>query len=237
MVLNERGSEVRDLIDTTEMYLKSIYELGEDGIVPLRARIADRLGHSGPTVSQTVSRLEHSGLVNVGEDRRMSLTPEGQQIATSIMRKHRLAERLLVDVLGMDWTDAHEEACRWEHVIGDEAADRLVDLLGNPQYDPYGNPIPRSGAQRTEGEQALGVAVLQKPNDESVIATVARFGEVIQSMPQVLGLIHDLGVGVGSVVIATSRYEACTIALADSPDVSELLTEEIARHIFIKNIQ
>ncbi|MDF2808805.1 MAG: dihydrofolate reductase, partial [Cellulosimicrobium sp.] len=105
-----------DLIDTTEMYLKSIYELQEEGIPPLRARIAERLGHSGPTVSQTVARMERDGLVVVGGDRQLELTPLGQQTAVRVMRKHRLAERLLTDVIKLDWEQVHTEACRWEHV-------------------------------------------------------------------------------------------------------------------------
>src|SRR5665647_1175351 len=87
------GPGVTDLIDTTEMYLRTIYELSEEGIVPLRARIAERLGHSGPTVSQTVARMERDGLVVVSGDRHLELTPDGYLKATRVMRKHRLAER------------------------------------------------------------------------------------------------------------------------------------------------
>ncbi|HEY5183101.1 MAG TPA: metal-dependent transcriptional regulator, partial [Dermatophilaceae bacterium] len=87
-----------DLIDTTEMYLRTIFELDEEGIVPLRARIAERLGHSGPTVSQTVARMERDGLLTLAGDRHIQLSVEGRQIATRVMRKHRLAERLLLDV-------------------------------------------------------------------------------------------------------------------------------------------
>ena len=103
---------MNDLIDTTEMYLKSIIELEEQSIVPLRARIAERLDHSGPTVSQTVARMERDGLLHVGNDRHLELTPEGRRIATDVMRKHRLAERLLSDVVGLEWELVHDEACR-----------------------------------------------------------------------------------------------------------------------------
>src|SRR5680860_649161 len=92
---------VTDLIDTTEMYLRTIFELEEEGIVPLRARIAERLGHSGPTVSQTVARMERDGLLSLAGDRHLLLSVEGRQIATRVMRKHRLAERLLLDVIGL----------------------------------------------------------------------------------------------------------------------------------------
>jgi DtxR family Mn-dependent transcriptional regulator len=137
-----RGSAVNDLIDTTEMYLRTIYELEEEGIVPLRARIAERLGQSGPTVSQTVARMSRDGLVIVAGDRHLELTPSGRSRAVSVMRKHRLAERLLIDVIGLEWEHVHAEACRWEHVMSDAVERKLVRLLGDPTVSPYGNPIP-----------------------------------------------------------------------------------------------
>ena len=139
---------MNDLIDTTEMYLRTIYELEEEGIVPLRARIAERLNQSGPTVSQTVARMQRDGLLVVSDDRHLELTEEGREHAISVMRKHRLAERLLLDVIGLDWRDVHVEACRWEHVMSDQVEQRLVELLGHPQLSPYGNPIPGPGPPR-----------------------------------------------------------------------------------------
>ncbi len=133
---------VSDLIDTTEMYLRTIYELVEEGIVPLRARIAERLHQSGPTVSQTVARMERDGLLTVQGDRHLELTDEGMRLATRVMRKHRLAERLLTDVIGLDWELVHAEACRWEHVISETVEKRLMKLLDHPTESPYGNPIP-----------------------------------------------------------------------------------------------
>jgi DtxR family Mn-dependent transcriptional regulator len=133
---------VNELIDTTEMYLRTIYELEEEGIVPLRARIAERLGQSGPTVSQTVARMERDGLVVVAGDRHLELTDAGRARAVAVMRKHRLAERLLVDVIGLEWEHVHIEACRWEHVMSEAVERKLVALLHNPTTSPYGNPIP-----------------------------------------------------------------------------------------------
>jgi DtxR family Mn-dependent transcriptional regulator len=133
---------VNELIDTTEMYLRTIYELEEEGVVPLRARIAERLGQSGPTVSQTVARMERDGLVVVAGDRHLELTDSGRARAVSVMRKHRLAERLLVDVIGLEWEFVHAEACRWEHVMSEAVERKLVKLLHNPTTSPYGNPIP-----------------------------------------------------------------------------------------------
>src|ERR1700742_383722 len=96
-----------ELIDTTQMYLRTVYELEEEGVVPLRARIAERLGQSGPTVSQTVARMERDGLIQGAEDRHLQLTDTGRQEAIAVMRKHRLAERLLADIIGLDWDQVH----------------------------------------------------------------------------------------------------------------------------------
>jgi DtxR family transcriptional regulator, Mn-dependent transcriptional regulator len=140
-----------DLIDTTQMYLRTVYELQEEGVVPLRARIAERLGQSGPTVSQTVARMERDGLLRVADDRHLLLTELGQREAVAVMRKHRLAERLLADVIGLDWEDVHIEACRWEHVMSDAVERRILRLLDKPLVCPHGNPIP--------GLEQLGVPV------------------------------------------------------------------------------
>jgi DtxR family Mn-dependent transcriptional regulator len=142
MGLDGRAGGVNELIDTTEMYLRTIYELEEEGVVPLRARIAERLAQSGPTVSQTVARMERDGLVVVAGDRHLELTEAGRSRAVAVMRKHRLAERLLVDVIGLEWEFVHAEACRWEHVMSEAVERKLVKLLDNPTTSPYGNPIP-----------------------------------------------------------------------------------------------
>jgi DtxR family Mn-dependent transcriptional regulator len=131
-----------ELIDTSEMYLRTVYELEEEGVVPLRARIAERLGQSGPTVSQTVARMERVGLVHVADDRHLELTEKGRHEAVGVMRKHRLAERLLADVIGLDWQDLHIEACRWEHVMSEKVERRILALLDKPLVCPHGNPIP-----------------------------------------------------------------------------------------------
>src|SRR5437868_14839178 len=99
------------------MYLRTIYDLEEEGVVPLRARIAERLSQSGPTVSQTVARMERDGLLRVEGDRHLELTDNGRGLATRVMRKHRLAECLLLNVLGLPWADGHIGACPWQRVM------------------------------------------------------------------------------------------------------------------------
>ena len=196
-----------DLIDTTEMYLRTIYELMEEGIVPLRARIAERLHQSGPTVSQTVARMERDGLLTVHEDRTIELSEQGNQLAVAVMRKHRLAERLLVDVIGLEWEFVHDEACRWEHVISEDVERRLVDILKAPELSPYGNPIP--GLEALGGHAAQqrfrdGVVPLDEvlgPQPADVV--LRRMSEHLQTDPQTMGVLAATGIAPGVRFTAT----------------------------------
>jgi DtxR family transcriptional regulator, Mn-dependent transcriptional regulator len=123
-----------------EQYCMAIFELREDEIDVIQARIADRLGVSRPAVSEMIRRLEHEGLVTITGT--IQLTPEGLALAERVVRRHRLSERLLTDILGLSWALAHEEADKWEHVLSDEVEAQIVRLLDNPNTCPHGNPIP-----------------------------------------------------------------------------------------------
>lgn len=141
-----------------EEYLETIQSLTEEGTPVIQARIAERLGRSAPSVSEMLERLIADGYV-VRTGRVFQLTGRGRMLANSVIRKHRLAERLLVDVIGLPWHKAHMEAGRWEHVISDEVERRLVELLGNPTTCPHGNPIPGSGA--TDAQEAAQVSLAE----------------------------------------------------------------------------
>jgi DtxR family transcriptional regulator, Mn-dependent transcriptional regulator len=127
-----------------EEYLETMLGLAEEGVPVIQARIAERLGRSAPSVSEMLDRLSDDGYV-VREGRRLTLTDSGRSLAEKVVRKHRLAERLLVDVIGLEWHKVHREAGRWEHVISDDVEARLVELLGDPATCPHGNPIPGAG--------------------------------------------------------------------------------------------
>jgi DtxR family transcriptional regulator, Mn-dependent transcriptional regulator len=195
---------VSDLIDTTEMYLRTIYELEEEGIVPLRARIAERLHQSGPTVSQTVARMERDRLLTVTGDRHIELSAAGRERAVKVMRKHRLAERLLTDVIGLPWENVHREACRWEHVISDEVERRLVEILGDPIESPYGNPIP--------GLVAVGGRPAAEDDSQSLSRLVGtgtptrlrirRIGESLQAGQALMAVLHRSGIMPGAEIEA-----------------------------------
>ncbi len=146
--------------DTTEEYLEAILEIEEEGTIPIRARLVERLGLSAPAVSETVNRLVDHGYAELLDDRSLRLTEEGREIATSIVRRHRLAERLLVDVIGLEWEKVHKEADRWEHAISADVEEKLVQLLGDPATCPHGNPIPGS-AHKVEGPASVPLTQMQ----------------------------------------------------------------------------
>jgi DtxR family Mn-dependent transcriptional regulator len=132
-----------------EQYLETMWELEEEGVSVIRARMAERLGHSAPTVTEMVRKLDELGYVDTSEAA-LALTSTGRKLAESVARKHRLAERLLVDVIGLEWHKIHEEAGRWEHVISDDVEERLQVLLGHPTTCPHGNPIPGAARAKTK---------------------------------------------------------------------------------------
>jgi DtxR family Mn-dependent transcriptional regulator len=227
-----------DLIDTTEMYLRTIFELEEEGIVPLRARIAERLGQSGPTVSQTVARMSRDGLLTVEGDRHLQLSDKGRALATRVMRKHRLAERLLVDVIGLEWDEVHEEACRWEHVISEQVERRLLEILGNPTHSPYGNPIPgleeldsdlHSSAFREAGLISLRDVSQALPEGEHAVAVIRRIGEPVQSDMDVMHRLRRAGVRPGNAVQVTPTEGGVLIGAAGEATELDL---ELAAHVF-----
>ena len=228
---------MNDLIDTTEMYLRTIFELEEEGIVPLRARIAERLHQSGPTVSQTVARMERDGLLSVEGDRHLQLSEEGRQLATAVMRKHRLAECLLVDVIGLDYADVHEEACRWEHVMSENVERKLLQLLGNPTVSPFGNPIP--GLDALRGDGALGgetsvvldsltlLSTTATPEGRTVV--IQRISEQLQENTDLLRELADLGVKPGASMVA--RVVDGAVTLDD-----QTLPVGVAQHLFVSAV-
>ena len=227
-----------DLIDTTEMYLRTIYELEEEGIVPLRARIAERLHQSGPTVSQTVARMERDGLLQVAGDRHLELTDDGRSYATRVMRKHRLAERLLVDVIGLDWARVHEEACRWEHVISDDVERRLVTILGEPTESPYGNPIPGLSeldqalpVAESFGVEATRLAETLPPAGTAVRVTVRRIAEPLQADHAAMAALGRVGALPGRSVEARRGSDGVVVR-GDGQRAS--LSDEQAEHLYVR---
>ncbi len=232
------NDRVSDLIDTTEMYLRTIFELQEEGIVPLRARIAERLHQSGPTVSQTVARMERDGLLTVEGDRHLQLTDDGLTLATRVMRKHRLAERLLTDVIGLDWELVHAEACRWEHVMSETVERRLVELLDHPTVSPYGNPIPGLDelGEVADGEEFMyDVEALDQvvtPTGE-IRVMVRRISEPIQTDETLMAALRRVGALPDRVVTVAAGAEG--VLLGSGGETAEI-DADAASHMFVRRL-
>ena len=207
-----------DLIDTVEMYLRTILELEEEGQVPMRARIAERLEQSGPTVSQTCARMERLGLLIVSDDRHLELTPAGRHEAVAVMRKHRLAERLLADVIGLEWELIHEEACRWEHVMSDRVEKRILELLEIKDVSPYGNPIPGleelGHVSDFKQDGVVAIADLPPAIASQGTVTLRRISEQLQLDADMLSDLRSAGVMPGQQVSLTFEAERVGINAA-----------------------
>ena len=232
------NDRVSDLIDTTEMYLRTIFELQEEGITPLRARIAERLHKSGPTVSQTVARMERDGLLTVEGDRHLQLSDEGLRLATRVMRKHRLAERLLTDVIGLDWELVHAEACRWEHVMSETVERRLIELLGHPTESPYGNPIPgldELGERNNHEDFMHGVEALDQvaTSTEQVRVLVRRISEPLQTDETLMAALRRVGALPDKVV--TVAAGAGGVLVGSGGETMEI-DPEAASHVFVRRL-
>jgi len=229
------------LIDTTEMYLRTVFELEEEGIVPLRARIAERLAQSGPTVSQTVARMERDGLLHVAGDRHLTLSDHGRTLATRVMRKHRLAECLLVNVIELPWEEVHIEACRWEHVISEHVERRLYEMLGYPTRCPHGNVIPGLDELAAAGEQVNGAgemltdeAMTNAASKEPAPVVVQRISEQIQSDLALMLKLKRTGIQPGREVMLAASDDGVRVTCDDSADGAEAeLPREIAEHVFV----
>lgn len=244
------------LIDTTQMYLRTVLELEEEGVLPMRARIAERLDQSGPTVSQTVARMERDGLLHVASDRHLELTEKGRRLATRVMRKHRLAECLLVDVIGLEWDQAHAEACRWEHVMSEAVERRVLELLRHPTKSPYGNPIPgleelgeRGSADAAPDsfrdsfpdpfpdsfpdafpdESMVSLSDLD-PGPNGTSAVVRSIRELIQTDSQLMYTLRHAGVRPGAVV--SVRSSPVGVLVSSGGAAAELPTRAAA-HVFV----
>jgi len=229
-----------DLIDTTEMYLRTILELEEEGQVPMRARISERLDHSGPTVSQTIGRMERDGLVELSNDRHLELTDHGRKLAIGVMRKHRLAERLLADVIGLEWELVHDEACRWEHVMSEQVERKILGLIQNPDVSPYGNPIPGLDALGFQGNNGFkdGVTAVTALDEKKILDgrefVLRRIGEPLQMDSNLLLRFKFLGILPGRSVTLSRSGEGWRIC-ASSADQGLLLLNSDAMHLFVES--
>lgn len=215
--------EHSDVSISDEDYLAALLGLEEDEEAQIQARLAERLGVSAAAVSDAAPRLVHRGYLEPG-GRSLRLTTVGRHVAASVVRRHRLAERLLVDVLGLAWEKVHREAARWEHVISDDVEQRLVALLGDPATCPHGNRIPGSGQP---SQQLPEVRLAVAPPGP---VTVARISERLQVDDQALALLSQsrLIPGCTATVLGTSA-ESVTVS---TPPGEYAIPIPVAEHVW-----
>jgi DtxR family Mn-dependent transcriptional regulator len=217
------------------MYLRTVYELEEEGVVPLRARIAERLAQSGPTVSQTVARMERDGLLHVADDRHLELTDKGRHEAIGVMRKHRLAERLLADVIGLDWEDLHIEACRWEHVMSDKVERRILALLDKPLVCPHGNPIPgldQLGLPFSTDQTGTLVSLAEAATDPPAEVVIDRISEQLQPDAALMHQLDAAGMRPGSRLCVASVPQG--IEVWNDGGERTAFARAVAEHVFVR---
>jgi DtxR family Mn-dependent transcriptional regulator len=188
-----------------EEYCECIYELHEDDVEAIQARIADRLNISRPAVSEMIKRLEVEGLVNAGKGT-IQLSDKGRELAERVVRRHRLAERFLTDILGLSWAQAHKEAGKWEHVMSTDVEDAMDRVLGTPTTCPHGNPIPGS-AYIAPTAQRLVDLVVGSP------FTVSRIPEELEFEPGLLEFLETSSIQPGHSGMVTASSPDGTITV------------------------
>ncbi len=190
-----------------EEYCETIYELKEDDVEVIQARIADRLMVSRPAVSEMIKRLESEHLVTI-DHAAIALTSDGQRLAERVVRRHRLAERFLTDILDLSWADAHQEAGKWEHVISATVEKAIVRVLGEPTTCPHGNPIPGAGYVAPETSALSDVAV-------GAAFTISRIPEELEFAPGLLEFLEgaDIVPGRSGTITAASPDGTTTVEI------------------------
>lgn len=210
-----------------EEYLQVIEQLSDDGVTVIQARVAERLNKTAPSVSEMIERLVDEGYVT-RHGRELELTTNGHEIAQSVIRKHRLAECLLVDVIGLPWHLVHEEAGRWEHVMSDDVEQRLVELLGDPATCPHGNPIP--GSANRVSTTSTQVRLADVENGQRV--RFERMTEEIEQDGASLRYLDDVGFIPGTSATVTTKAPDGTCIL-DVEGETVALGREFSQRLFV----
>ncbi len=213
-----------------EEYLQTVHYLKEEGTLPIQARIAERLGRSAPSVSEMLDRLVEDGYVRRA-GRVVELTDKGSRLAEKVVRKHRLAERLLSDVIGLEWSKLHREAGRWEHVISDDVEARLVQLLGDPATCPHGNPIPGARARLPDAAQR---ALADAGAGDRV--RLERITEDVEMDMDALVYLDDHRFVPGTTATVVSRAPDGTLML-DTGGAKVAIGADLSRRLYVTTLQ
>jgi DtxR family Mn-dependent transcriptional regulator len=193
-----------------EEYCECIFELHEDNLDVIQARVADRLSVSRPSVSEMIKRMEAEGLIRL-RGTKILLTDEGTVLATKIVRRHRIAERFLTDILGLSWATAHHEAGKWEHVLSAEVEEAMNRVLNNPTTCPHGNSIPGSAHREVHMTSLADIQI-------GLPYTVGRITEELEHTTGVLEFLERVNLVVGTTATVTARSEDGNITVRINDD-------------------
>jgi DtxR family Mn-dependent transcriptional regulator len=197
-----------------EEYLEAIYNMDMEGEVVIGARLAEKFGVKAPTVTEMLQRLERAGYVTMDEHRHVSLTPLGVELAEAVLRRHRLTERFLTDMLGMEWHQVHEEACRLEHNISGEVEKRVIAALGHPTTCPHGNPIP-GYVPDARGYLARNKAQ-RLPQTGGAPMRILCVSEVVEDEEETIRQLHECGLTPGTAIAWLGESDhVCTVRAGD----------------------
>ena len=207
---NRAVSALRATSEVVESFCETIYNMAMEGDTVIGARLAEKFRVAPPTVTETLKRMMRDGLVEMDSKRQVTLTPLGAELAESVLRRHRLTERFLVDMLGMQWHEVHEEACRLEHRISGTVESRVVAALGHPTTCPHGNPIPGyvPNARNYLTDAGAFRLTQAEPGREVAILCVS---EVVEDEEEMICYLHDRGLTPGTRLALVSPA-------SDSPD-------------------
>lgn len=214
-----------------EEYLEAIYNMAMEGDVVIGARLAEKFGVAPPSVTEMLKRLVRDGYIEMDERRQVTLTPQGQELAEAVLRRHRLTERFLVDMLGMEWHQVHEEACRLEHFISGAVEQRVVAALGNPTTCPHGNPIPGYVNARTYLADQRAFRLSQA--DAGVPVRILLISEVVEDEEELIHYLNEKGLKPGRILRLAQHDEAEASVLLDVAGRAVRIPERVASKIWV----
>lgn len=215
---------------TVEEYLETIYNLSMEDELVIGARLAERFHVSAPTVTEMLKRLVRDGYIEMDNKRHVTLTEAGNKAAEAVLRRHRLTERFLVDMLGMQWHQVHEEACRLEHFISGAVESRVIASLNNPTTCPHGNPIPGSVPNaRTYLKDNHAVRLSTVPIGGRV--SILCVSEVVEDEEALILYMHEKGLTPGIQLLVLAQDSEANLSVSTQEPGSEEVKLLVADHV------
>lgn len=215
-----------------EEYLETIYNLAMEGEVVIGARLAEKFQVAPPSVTEMLKRMVRDGYIAMDERRQVTLTPQGEALAEAVLRRHRLTERFLVDMLGMGWHEVHEEACRLEHFISGAFEQRVVAALGHPTTCPHGNPIPGS-APNAKNYLAAHHAFRLTQADWGLVVRILCISEVVEDEGELISYLNEKGLKPDHFLRLVGHAEGEASVLLDVAGRSVSIPERVAAKIWV----